>query len=550
MAIPTFYKALTFTDSSSFEMQNNVIIHKEVNANFKLMANGYKTDKGKDILVEQSYISIFQHYDELRKAVTTGFVNDFYGTIKVALNLNVDIITAAGPDGKGLKWTQIKKQLENLPYETDTVGADYFNENTGVVWENPINSGVLIPKPNQIIQPGKAEVKLIDPRRTGRWVQTTPGIIPGDYAWFLNNSAKFGFIPYGPSNSNMLFYITLAEVKAAVPAGNNEALKNLVTIFTPIASGDTSVGKVIKDQITTTADVVLKGPPPPQSRGGGKGFSQTSIASITNYLRTKYSCSNVFIAACCAIASKESGGVPKNEYGWGSTIDLGRIRTFFGNRLKKPGWSTWYGQTEAPSKTANPTGLTDPELIALKANDLSFFDKIYGPGSPHIVGSKATPPGTPASIQGGNIDVKSGYDYRGRGFNGITFKTAYQKYNPIIQATYKDMDIVATPDKLNDPADGFGPSAIALGEYMYSNVGNLTDEKITKILTYYRGRVLTGPVNKALYKSTNSDHCIRACMHANAGWGTNPNDGTWMSEGEGKALANYPTLLAAVESVK
>ena len=342
----------------------------------------------------------------------------------------------------------------------------------------------------------------------------------------------------------MLFYITLAEIKTFLVSDTAPvtSVQNLVTIFTPVAAGDTGAGKVIKDQITTTAKLILQGPPPPQSRGGGKGFSQAAIASITKYLRTK-GCSNVFIAAVCAIASKESGGVPKNEWGWGSTKDLGRIREFFGNRLYKPGWGP--DASGLPSAKSGPiTRLTDAELIASKASDVNFFDKIYGPGSPHIKGGK------PASVQGGNEAPRSGYDYRGRGFNGITFKSAYQKYQKIILATYPNIDIVANPDGLNDPIDGFGPSAIAVGEYMFNNVGKLNSVKANKILTFYGGRQLAGPVNLDLYKSNNSDHCIRACMHANAGWGTDPNQGTWMPEGEGRALQNYPTLLAAVESVK
>ena len=542
MAQPAFYKALAFTDSSSFEMQNNVIIHKEVNANFKLMANAYKTDKGKDILVEQSYISIFQHYDELRKAVTDD-------NIKKMLYLTTDILTAATPTGKGPNWLIIKGKLDSLQYESTYLKSDYFNETTGLVWENPITTGVYIPKPNQIIQPVKDKPALIDPRRTGRWIQTTPGIIPGDYAWFLNNSIKYGFIPYGPSSTNMLFYITSAEIQAVLTSDTAPiaSVQNLVTIFTPVAAGDTNLGKAIKDQIITTAKLIRQGPPPAQSRGGGKGFSQAAIASITKYLRTK-GCSNVFIAACCAIASKESGGVPKNEYGWGSTNDLGRIREFFGNRLWKPGWGPdASGVTPAPKGPI--TRLTDAELIAIKANNRSFFDKIYGPGGPYVSGAKGP---QPAAVKQGSKDPGDGDRYRGRGFNGITFKSAYEKYQKIILATYPNIDIVANPDGLNDPIDGFGPSAIALGEYMFSNVGKPDSTKRNKILTFYKGRQLPSepPVAENLYQSNNKDHCIRACMHANAGWGTDPNQGTWMSEGEGRALQNYPTLLAAVESVK
>jgi hypothetical protein len=46
----------------------------------------------------------------------------------------------------------------------------------------------------------------------------------------------------------------------------------------------------------------------------------------------------------------------------------------------------------------------------------------------------------------GNYSVGDGFRYRGRGYNGITFKNSYQKYGTMI-----GVDLVSTPDRLNEP---------------------------------------------------------------------------------------------------
>lgn len=110
---------------------------------------------------------------------------------------------------------------------------------------------------------------------------------------------------------------------------------------------------------------------------------------------------------------KESGYMPQNETCY-NTTDNSRIREVFGEcRL----------------------GIyNDTELTALKKDCVKFFDAVYGPDATPCLGWDT-----------GNVNVGDGYKYRGRGFNGITFKNTYKKYGDLIGE-----NLVSDPDRLND----------------------------------------------------------------------------------------------------
>ena len=65
-----------------------------------------------------------------------------------------------------------------------------------------------------------------------------------------------------------------------------------------------------------------------------------------------------------------------------------------------------------------------------------------------VYGSKSsTPPGMRSSSgDGGNKEWGDGWKYRGRGWNGLTFKSAYAKYGQKI-----GKDLVKNPELLEDP---------------------------------------------------------------------------------------------------
>jgi putative chitinase len=104
-----------------------------------------------------------------------------------------------------------------------------------------------------------------------------------------------------------------------------------------------------------------------------------------------------------SVIGKESGFVPQDEIGYGGTPN-DRIREIFGSRVPAD----------------------DDDLNTLKADDEAFFNQVYGD-------------------RFGNAPDE-GYLYRGRGFNGLTFKDNYQKYGNLVGE-----DLVGDPEACNDP---------------------------------------------------------------------------------------------------
>jgi putative chitinase len=118
---------------------------------------------------------------------------------------------------------------------------------------------------------------------------------------------------------------------------------------------------------------------------------------------------------------KESGFIPQNEIGYGRTSNA-RIRKIFGKRIT----------------------VSDAELESIKKDDVKFYDLVYGAPATKALGFNT-----------GNTAPGDGHKYRGRGFNGITFKSGYQRYQDILKTqgklpAGKSVDIVNNPDQLND----------------------------------------------------------------------------------------------------
>lgn len=177
--------------------------------------------------------------------------------------------------------------------------------------------------------------------------------------------------------------------------------------------------------------------------------------------------------AILGVIGKETGYIPQNEIGYGTTPN-DRIRGIFGSRVKD---------------------LSDAELNTLKSNDVKFFDRVYGPDDPTGRGKKY-----------GNTQPGDGYKYRGRGFNGITFKTGYQSMQKLLDKIGKldkKVDIVSNPDSLND-VDVAAEVAV-----LY-----FLDRANSPIMKQKYG---TGDING--FKD--QDTAIKAMANANAGWGSN-----------------------------
>jgi predicted chitinase len=135
----------------------------------------------------------------------------------------------------------------------------------------------------------------------------------------------------------------------------------------------------------------------------GLGGEERQNAQIMIDYMNKKGITNPYtqVGILCVIG-KESGFIPQNEIGYGNT-DNSRIREIFKSRV--------------PSD--------DKVLDELKLDDEKFFNQVYG----GMFGNSKT----------------EGFKYRGRGFNGLTFKGNYEKYGTCI-----GRELVSNPEVVND----------------------------------------------------------------------------------------------------
>lgn len=143
------------------------------------------------------------------------------------------------------------------------------------------------------------------------------------------------------------------------------------------------------------------------------GTKKEMIDLIIKYLE-KYNITNPIIQkAILSTIGKESGFENFKETSYKGT-SVGRIKEVFGNRL---------------------SGMSDSEINQLKKDDSAFFNKIYG--------------GEYGRKNLGNTDPGDGFKYIGRGFNQLTGKSNYQKYNELLRKNGINANIVSNPNLLN-----------------------------------------------------------------------------------------------------
>lgn len=138
-----------------------------------------------------------------------------------------------------------------------------------------------------------------------------------------------------------------------------------------------------------------------------------------------------------SVVGKECNFIPKNEICYDNT-DNSRIREVFGRRVKR---------------------FNDTELDELKKDCPEFFDVVYGKDA----GFK---------WKTGNTEKGDGYKYRGRGFNGITFKSNYKKMGDLV-----GMDLVTNPEILNNPEIAADVAIKFFTANAKNNIPNFTDKE-------------------------------------------------------------------------
>lgn len=145
-----------------------------------------------------------------------------------------------------------------------------------------------------------------------------------------------------------------------------------------------------------------------------QGAAASNINLIIDKLKQVGITNPIVQAAILGTIGKESGFIPQNEVGYGSTPN-NRIRQIFSSTKR----------------------LSDAKLNRLKSDDEAFFNYVYGP--------EGAGPGL------GNTQPGDGYKFRGRGFNQITGRGNYKRYG-----------FESNPDRLND-AEG---AADAMVEFL------------------------------------------------------------------------------------
>ncbi len=197
--------------------------------------------------------------------------------------------------------------------------------------------------------------------------------------------------------------------------------------------------------------------------------------------------------AILAVVTKEGGFKPKSELSYRNTSNA-RLRLIFGNRL---------------------ANVTEADLSNLKKNDVAFFDQIYGPQW--------------SSLGFGNNNPGDGFKYRGRGYNQLTGKAAYDRFD---QAT--GVNLVTNPDLANDPT----VAADILIEYFKQT---LAGQK-AKVASLYNS---TG-IND--FKTLNDAY--GAIYHANAGFGSSQSSVLADKTGlRALGLSRAPELLTYAKSL-
>jgi predicted chitinase len=139
-----------------------------------------------------------------------------------------------------------------------------------------------------------------------------------------------------------------------------------------------------------------------------EGSRKEMIDLVIEYLN-KYQITNPFIQkAILSTIAKESGFEKFKETSYKST-SAQRIREVYSSTF---------------------AGMSDAEINDIKKDDNKFWEKVYGG-------------------KNGNNKPGDGAKYVGRGFNGLTGKENYQKYNDLLRKNGVNVDIVTNPSLLN-----------------------------------------------------------------------------------------------------
>ena len=141
------------------------------------------------------------------------------------------------------------------------------------------------------------------------------------------------------------------------------------------------------------------------------------MADLVVKALNKYGITNQLVhKAILSTIAKESGfKINRSETSYKNT-SAARIKLIFGSRF---------------------SGMSDAEIDVLKKDDNAFWEKVYG--------------GEWGRKNLGNTQPGDGAKYIGRGFNGLTGRSNYQRYSDLLRSNGTNADLVANPELLYDP---------------------------------------------------------------------------------------------------
>jgi len=172
---------------------------------------------------------------------------------------------------------------------------------------------------------------------------------------------------------------------------------------------DEDLGKFLNKEVDKSTWIV------DFSNGGFNSQQKSNIELMIQYMEDSGIIDAITQIGILSTIGKECDFTPRNEDCYDGTPNSD-IRRIFGDRV---------------------SDLNEPELTVLKKNCKAFFNKVYG----NINGN-----------EGGD----DGYNYRGRGFNGITGKGVYRKYGGIVGE-----NLVGNPELLNNDMEVAAKVAVA-----------------------------------------------------------------------------------------
>jgi predicted chitinase len=245
------------------------------------------------------------------------------------------------------------------------------------------------------------------------------------------------------------------EYARATPDSSRSGVDLLTGILGGMGGKQQSGSQDFQDEVSPVSGSV-------SVKSGSARSRQDEVQIVIDALERNGIVNPLVQKAILSVIGKESGFVPRNEISYSKTSN-DRIRKIFGSRFSK---------------------YSDEEINRIKSDPDEFWEIVYG-------------------NRYGNDRPGDGAKYRGRGFNGLTFKSNYQKYNDLLKKTPIKVDIVNNPDLLNRIDVAAEINALYF-------VNGLSSEFSRKKYG-----------NKDPNDFKDFDTALKAATNANAGWGKN-----------------------------